>query len=122
MQTKPKLWDKEALNAHKQAEMERALDAQSEQDRQRAAIYIERAICDRRGIHAYCALPGCRRARRCLGNPPVCLSPDVIQSRHAQAAIDDIYVKMQEQRRDAMIDGRKLDWLDPVTRKLPEGR
>jgi hypothetical protein len=119
MHTKPKLWDKEALNAHKQAEIERAQNAQSEQDRQRAAIYIERAMCDGRGIHQYCTLPGCRRARRCLGNPPVCLSPDAIQSDHAQAAIEDIYVKMQEQRRDAMIDGRKLDWLDPVTRKLP---
>jgi hypothetical protein len=117
MHNLPKFWDAQTLKAHRQAEIGRAENAQSEQDWQRAKIYVERAMSDQRGIHRYCTLPGCRRARACRGNPTVCLAPNA--SATMQGAIDTIYVKMQEQRWASTVDGRKLDWLDPVTRKLP---
>jgi hypothetical protein len=122
MHTKPNVWDTAALKAHRQAEIGKAEHAQSQEDWHRATIYIERALSDKRGISEFCTLPGCRRARRCLGNPTVCLAPDASRSAQAQAAIGDIYVKIQEQRRAATVDGRKLDLLDPVTLRLPRRR
>jgi hypothetical protein len=122
MHTTLRLWDAETLKDRAQAANGRAQSALAEQDRRRAAIYIERALCDQRGIYEYCTLPGCRRARCCRGNPPVCLAADATASDSMQNAIDQIYVSIQEQRRAAAYDGRKLDLLDPVTRKLPGRR
>ncbi|MEA2884259.1 MAG: hypothetical protein QOH32_3515 [Bradyrhizobium sp.] len=116
---KPVLWDKETLDAHEQEASEEAESARSEQDWQRATIYIERAVAEKRRRFVSCALPACRRARRCRGNPTLCLPPDACESPRLQDAIEHIYVKMQDQRRAATYDGRKLDWLDPVTRKRP---
>jgi hypothetical protein len=117
MHNLPKLWDRETLKAHREAETGRAEHAQSQQDWRRATIYVERAMSDKKGLSGFCKLPGCRRARRCRGNPTVCLAPGA--SASMQGAIDDLYATMQEQRWASTIDGRKLDWLDPVTRKLP---
>ncbi len=119
---KPKLWDTETLDAHDRETTEEAASARSEQDWQRATIYIERAVAEKRRRFESCRLPACRRARRCRGNPTVCLAPDDRQASHLQDAIDHIYVKIQDQRRAASYDGRKLDMLDPVTRKRPRGK
>src|SRR3954471_23944600 len=119
---KPKLWDTETLDAREQEKIEDAESARSEQDRQRATIYIERAVAEQRRRFESCRLPACRRARRCRGNPTVCLPPDARNAPHLQDAIDHIYVTIQHQRRAASYDGRKLDMIDPVTRKRPRGK
>jgi hypothetical protein len=119
---KPKLWDAKTLDTRDQEKIEAAASARSEQDWQRATIYIERAVAEKRRRFESCALPACRRARRCRGNPTLCLAPDDRNAPHLQDAIDDIYVKIQDQRRAASYDGRKLDMLDPVTRKRPRGK
>src|SRR4051794_35699258 len=116
---KPTLWDKETLDAHDKAAIEDAESARSAQDRQRATIYIERAVAEKGRRFEACRLPACRRARHCRGNPTLCLPPDARNLPHLPDAIDDIYVKIQHQRRAATYDGRKLEMLDPVTRKRP---
>ena len=116
---KPTLWDKETLDAHEKAAIEDAESARSATDWQRATITIERAVAEKRRRFESCALPVCRRARRCRGNPTLCLPPDASQSARLQDAIEDIYLKIQDQRRAATYDGRKLDMLDPVTRTRP---
>jgi hypothetical protein len=119
---KPKLWDKETLDDREQAASEAAESARSGQDWQRATTYIERARANRRGLAEFCRLPACRRARSCRGNPTVCLPEGACQSAGLQDAIDHIYVQIQDQRRAATYDGRKLDLLDPVTRRRPAGK
>jgi hypothetical protein len=116
MPTMPKFWDAQTLKAHTQAANGRAQSAQAEQDWKRATIYVERALSNESGLFEFCRLPACRRARACRGNPTLCLAPE---SAEMQNAIDDIYVRIQQQRRAGAFDGRRLDMLDPVTRKLP---
>ena len=115
----PTLWDAQTLKAHAQAATECAENAQSEQDWERATIYAERAFSDARARFAFCPLPACRRARGCRGNPTICLPPSASTSAGMGEAIDGIYVQIQQQRRRAAQLGRRLDMLDPVTRKLP---
>jgi hypothetical protein len=115
MPNKPKLWDAEALNARTQAAIASVESARCYQDWQRATITVERALSHSRGISEFCTLPACRRARRCRGNPTVCLSAGATESASVQA-IYRIYVTIQEQRRAAVTNGRKLDMLDPVAR------
>jgi hypothetical protein len=115
MSNMPKLWDAEALNARTQAAIADVESAQCYQDWQRATITVERWLSDRRGLSEFCTLPPCRRARRCRGNPTVCLSAGATESASVQA-IYRIYVTIQEQRRAAVHNGRRLDLLDPVAR------
>jgi len=122
MHTTPRLWDADALKAHAQAASGLVTSAQAEQDWKRATIYVERALSDKSRHFETCRLPACRRARRCRGNPTVCLPPGAGTSAKVQAVIDNIYVTIQQQRRASVYDGRKLDLLDPVTRKLPGKR
>jgi hypothetical protein len=116
MSNMPKLWDAEALNARTQAAIANVESAQCYQDWQRATITVERGMCDRRGLSELCALSACRRARRCRGNPTVCLSAGATESVSVAAAICRIYVTIQEQRRAAVYHGRRPDLLDPVAR------
>jgi hypothetical protein len=118
---KPKLWDKETLDAREQEKIEAADNARSEQDWQRATIYIERALSDKSRRFKACRLPACQRARACRGNPTLCLPAGACQSEKLQDAIDAIYVRIQDRRRVASFTGRRLDMLDPVTRKRPAG-
>jgi hypothetical protein len=122
MHTMPKLWDARTLKDHAQAATERAESAQSEQDWQRAATYAERVFSDARKRFKTCPLPACRRARGCRGNPTICLPANAGESAKMGEAINGIYVQIQEQRRRAVLLGRRLDMLDPVTRKLPGER
>ena len=70
----PALWDAEFPKQRMQATMERAKYAQSERDWRTAQIYVERVIADIFDRYHFCALSRCRRARRCIGNPPLCWS------------------------------------------------
>jgi hypothetical protein len=119
MPNMPKLWDAEVLNARTQAAIANVESAQCYQDWQRATITVERAMSDKMGVPDFCTLPACQRARRCRGNPTVCLSAGVTESVSAQA-IYRIYVTIQEQRRAAVTGGRKPDLLDPVVRPARE--
>ena len=119
MHTMPKFWDRETLKARKQETIARVENAQSEQDWQRATTYAERVFSDARRRFKDCPLPACRRARGCRGNPTICLPPSAGTSANMQERIDGIYLQIQEQRRRAVLLGRRLDMLDPVTRKLP---
>ena len=119
MHTIPKLWDTATLKAHTQDAIACAEGAQSEQDWERATIYAERALSDKRRRFQDCRLPACRRARGCRGNPATCLPANACESAGMGEAIDGIYVQIQQQRRHAAMLGRRLDMLDPVTRKLP---
>jgi hypothetical protein len=120
MHNLPILWDARTLKGHAQAATERAENVQAEQDWNSAAIYAERAVSDLRKRFAICPLPACRRARGCRGNPTICLPPNA--ARAAEASIEDIYVQIQQQRRNASWRRRRLDVLVPVTRKLPGKR
>jgi hypothetical protein len=117
MQKLPIIWDARTLKDHAQAATERAENARAEQDWNSAAIYAERAVSDLRKRFATCPLPACRRARGCRGNPTICLPPNAAKA--AEASIEHIYVQIQEQRRRAAWQRRRLDVLVPVTRKLP---
>ena len=116
----PILWDARTLKDHAKEAAERAENAQAEQDWNSAAIYAERAVSDLRKRFAICPLPACRRARGCRGNPTICLPPSAAQA--AEASVENIYLQIQEQRRRAAWQRRRLDVLVPVTRKLPGGR
>jgi hypothetical protein len=116
---KPKPWDTAALDAHEEAAREDAERARSGEDWQRATIYIERAFSNRTGSFQACRLPACRRARSCCGNPTVCVPAETVKSARMQNAIEDIYVKIQHNRRAASDVGGKPDIIDLVTRKPP---
>jgi hypothetical protein len=118
MHTIPKLWDTATLKARTQDAIACAEGAQSEQDWQRATIYAERALSDKGRRFQACRLPACRRARGCRGNPAICLPASAGESAGMGEAIDRIYVQIQQQRRRAALLGRRLDMLDPATRKL----
>ena len=98
---KPTLWDKETLDAHEKAADEEAEGARSRQDWQRATITIERALADEHRLFESCRLPACGRARRCRGNPTLCLPPNTCAPLEDE--IEDIYVKIQNQRRAAAL-------------------
>jgi hypothetical protein len=120
MHNLPVPWDARALKDHAKAATERAENAQAEQDWNSAAVYAERAVSDLRKRFATCPLPACRRARGCRGNPTICLPPSA--ARSAEASIEQIYLQIQEQRRRAAWQRRRLDVLVPVTLKLPRGK
>ena len=119
---KPKLWDKETLDAREQEKIEAAESARCAQDWQRATTYAERALSDRSRRFKACRLPACRRARACRGNPTICLPAGACQSERLHGAIDGIYVHIQDRRRVASYAGRRLEMIDPVTRKRPKGK
>jgi hypothetical protein len=120
MRNLPIIWDARTLKDHAKAATERAENAQAEQDWNSAAIYAERVLSDVRKRFAICPLPACRRARGCRGNPTICLPPNAAKA--AEASIEHIYVQIQQQRRVASWQRRRLDVLVPVTRKPPGKR
>jgi hypothetical protein len=120
MHNLPIFWDARTLKARTQAATERAENVQAEQDWNSAAIYAERIVSDVRKRFTICPLPACRRARGCRGNPTICLPANA--GKAAEASIENIYAQIQQQRRAAAWQRRRLDVLVPVTRKLPRKR
>jgi hypothetical protein len=113
----PALWDAEFPKQRMQAAIERAKYAQSERDWQTAQIYVERVISDKFDCHHFCALSRCRRARRCIGNAPLCWERRISEQRRpakVQDSIEKGYVLIQQERAAAAREGRAPRVLRPA--------
>ena len=113
--TMPALWDAKTSKQYRQAAVERASDALSERDWEIAETLVERVIADKYDRHLVCALSRCRRARRCIGNAPLCWpTPRELKPAQVQDEIDRAYVLMQQERQAAAREGRAPRVLRPV--------
>ena len=113
----PALWDAEFPKQRMQAAIERAKYAQSQRDWQTAQIYVERMIADMFDRHRVCALSRCRRARRCIGNAPLCWSRRLSELRipaKVQDSIEKGYALIQQERAAAAREGRAPRVLRPA--------
>jgi hypothetical protein len=102
------IWDEAFLKQRERDAREHALAVQSEQDWESAVMQFERETSDVSEGFVDCPLSRCRRALRCVGNPPICMprcrrefGPGV-----AQEQVEEIYAEIQEERRDAAAQGR----------------
>jgi hypothetical protein len=111
----PALWDAEFSKQRMQAATERARYAQSQRDWQTAEIYVEREIADMFDRHRVCALSRCRRARRCIGNAPLCWGRRQPKPAKVQDSIENAYVLIQLERAAAAREGRAPRVLRPGT-------
>lgn len=120
----PALWDVEFLKDRAQAAIERAEDARWERDWRSAEIYVQRRVADVFHSHRVCTLSRCRRARRCLGNAPLCWQHPVgqPQSREAREWIEATYARIQQERAAAAHEGRAPRVLCPSEGKARRGR
>jgi hypothetical protein len=113
----PALWDAEFPKQRMKAAIERAKYAQSQRDWHSAQIYIEREIADKFDRHCVCELSRCRRARRCIGNPPRCWAPRISELRlpaKVQDSIEQAYALIQIERAAAAREGRPARVLRPA--------
>ena len=110
----PALWDGEFPKQRMRAAIERAKYAQSQQDWQTAQIYVERVISDKFDCHRVCALSRCRRARRCIGNAPLCWGRRQPKPAKVQDSIEKAYVLIQQERAAAAREGRTPRVLPPA--------
>ena len=115
--TEPALWDAEFPRQRQRDEIELAKEERAERDWRTAEIKVERAISDKFDNHRVCALSRCRRARRCIGNPPLCwrqrISDQPIPAK-VRDTIDRVYVVIQQEREAAAREGRAPRVLRPV--------
>jgi len=111
----PALWDAELPRQHMQAAIERVKEAQSERDWRSAETQVERAISDVFDRHHFCELSRCRRARRCIGNAPLCWKRSQPKPGKVQDTIERAYVEIQQERHAAAREGRAPRVLRPVT-------
>jgi hypothetical protein len=111
----PALWDAEFPKQRMKEAIESARYAQSEQDWRTAEIYVEREIADVFDRHHFCSLSRCRRARRCIGNAPLCWGRRQPKPAKVQDAIERAYALIQQQRAAAAREGRAPRVLRPGT-------
>jgi hypothetical protein len=114
----PALWDAEFPKQRMQAAIERAKDALSQRDWRTAEIYVERAIADIFYRHHFCSLSRCRRARHCIGNPPLCWSRPLSELQipaTVQDSIEKGYALIQQERAAAAREGRAPRVLRPAS-------
>ena len=114
----PALWDAEFPKQRMKEAIERAKYAQSQRDWQTAQIYVERMIADMFDRHRVCALSRCRRARRCIGNAPLCWSRRLSELRipaKVQDSIEKGYALIQQERAAAAREGRRPRVMCPGT-------
>jgi pyruvate/2-oxoglutarate dehydrogenase complex dihydrolipoamide acyltransferase (E2) component len=102
------IWDEAFLKQRERDARADALAVQSDADWESAVMQFERETSDVSEGFVDCLLSGCRRALRCVGNPPICMprcrrefEPGV-----AQEQVEEIYAEIQEERRDAAAQGR----------------
>ncbi len=115
----PALWDAEFPKQRMQAAIAHAKYAQSQRDWQTAQIYVERVIADLYDRHHFCELSRCRRARHCIGNPPLCSTRELNELPRLPAKLQDsiekAYALIQQERAAAAREGRAPRVLWPVT-------
>ena len=114
--TMPRLWDEDFLKDRVHTAMETTQHARSEQDWQSADILIDQAIADVSDHFRRCPLQPCRRAHRCVGNPPVCLRRMRPNSIHIERLVEHAYICIQQERRAAAAEHRTPDVLRPIRR------
>jgi hypothetical protein len=115
--TVPALWDAELPKQRQRDAIAKAKEARADRDWQSAEIQVERAISDQFDNHRDCVLSRCRRTRRCIGNPPLCWQPRIIE--HVipvmlQEWMERVYVAIQQEREAAAREGRAPHVLRPV--------
>ena len=93
--------DFEVLKQRERDAREEALEAQSNADWKFAVLQLERGRSHVERGFAECHLPACRRAKRCVGNPPVCTARCELEPGAEHDLVDEFYADIQEQRRDA---------------------
>lgn len=113
----PELWDAEFMKERMQLAVEETQDALFVQDWQAAEISVRQKIADLHSRHRVCALSRCRRARRCIGNAPLCWRSPLgeRQPGKVQDWIEGAYVAIQQERAAAAQEAR-------VPRVLPPAR
>ena len=113
----PALWDAEFPKQRMKEAIERARYAQSQRDWRSAEIQVERGIADMFDRHEVCALSRCRRARHCIGNPPLCWDRPISEQRlpaKVQDSIEKGYALIQQERAVAAREGRPARVLRPA--------
>ena len=114
----PALYDAEFPKQRMLAAIERVKYAQSQRDWRTAEIYVEREIADMYDRHRVCALSRCRRARRCIGNAPLCWGRRISEQRipaKVQESIEKGYALIQQERAAAAREGRAPRVMRPAT-------
>jgi hypothetical protein len=115
----PPLYDAEFPKQRMQEAIERAKYAQSQRDWRTAEIYVERVISDVFDQYHFCELSRCRRARHCIGNPPLCWEKRISEQRRLPAKVQDsiekAYALIQIERGAAAREGRAPRVLRPGT-------
>jgi hypothetical protein len=114
----PAFWDAEFPKQRMQAAIDRAKYAQSQRDWQAAEIYMQRAFADMFDRHHFCGLSRCKRARRCIGNPPLCWSRKLSELRlpaKVRDSMENAYAQIQLERAAAAREGRAARVLRPGT-------
>jgi hypothetical protein len=106
----PALYDAEFPKQRMQAAIERAKYALSQRDWRTAETYVERVISDIFDRYHFCELSRCRRARHCIGNPPLCWEKRISEQRRLPAKVQDsiekAYALIQLERAAAAREGR----------------
>jgi hypothetical protein len=102
------IWDEAFLKQRERDAREHALAVQSDQDWESAVMQFERETSDVSEGFVDCPLSGCRRALRCVGNPPICMPrcKREFEPGVAQEQVEEIYAEIQQERRDAAAQGR----------------
>jgi hypothetical protein len=103
------IWDKAFLKQHERNAREDALAVQSDEDWKSAELLLEREMSDVCDGFVDCPLPACRRARRCVGNRPICLPwcPVEFEPGGEQERFEQFYAEIQRERRDAAAEQRE---------------
>ncbi len=86
----PALWDAEFPKQRMQAAIDREKYAQSQRDWRTAEIYVEREIADKFDCYHFCELSRCRRARRCIGNAPLCWERRISEQQRLPAKVQEL--------------------------------
>ena len=119
--TAQQLWDTKYLKDVLQAGLERQKMAQFEQDWNLAVVEAVRRVSNAVEHHAVCRTAACRRARRCVGNTIPCtlLSERELKPGEMQRLIEGLYVRIQQERRAAVREGRPPRVTDAVANYRP---
>jgi hypothetical protein len=106
--TAQQLWDAKTLKDVLQAGLERQKMAQFEQDWNLAVAEAVRRVSNAVEHYAVCQSAACRRARRCVGNTIPCtlLLERELKSGKMQRLLKSLYVRIQQERRAAVHEGR----------------
>jgi hypothetical protein len=102
------IWDEAFLKQRERNMREDALAVQTDGDWESAVMQFEREMSDVSEGFLDCPLSGCRRALRCVGNPPTCMPRCrfELQPGVAQELVEEIYAEIQQERRDAAAENR----------------